>query len=125
MRREPRHTNALTARPALIHCAVVLASCAAPAIDVIPTGANSYEISVPTKNMSMVTFSISQTHEMPGYAVRAPNVPAAEERAEQRAREYCAEMNKAMAVTGRGFDPGSGLTFIFSCVSSQQEPVAR
>lgn len=125
MRREPRHTIPLTGRRALIPCALLLASCAAPPIDVVPKGANSYEIFVPTKDMSMVTVSISQAHEVPGYAVRGPNIPATEERAEQRAREYCAQMHKTMVVTGGGFDTGSGLTLIFSCASAQQERVTR
>jgi hypothetical protein len=47
------------------------------------------------------------------------------ERVIQRARDYCAKMNMTMKHTGGGFDLGTGLDFIFSCVPSRQGGVHR
>ena len=42
------------------------------------------------------------------------------EPAMQRAKDYCAKMNMIIKQTGGGFDLGTGLDLIFSCVLKQQ-----
>ena len=49
-----------------------------------------------------------------------PAGPASFEQVTQRPKDYCAKMNMTMKHTGGGFDLGTGLDFIFSCVPKQQ-----
>ncbi|HEV2442687.1 MAG TPA: hypothetical protein VGT07_09195 [Steroidobacteraceae bacterium] len=76
----------------------------------------SYKLWVPTSEIPKTdtcTACIGLTHPPP---FGVPDLAVADQRAKQRATDYCAKMNRTMKQTGGGFDIGTGLDVIFSCV---------
>ena len=93
-------------------CLLALTACATNA-DIVRTGNDTYEISIPTANIP-VTKGCEACQ--PPQAIQAPDIAGAGTRVMERAHKYCARMKKARAVTGGGFDVGTGLTLIFRCL---------
>jgi hypothetical protein len=117
-------TNGIMLMPrcrAPVLCVLVLTGCATTG-DVMRAGNDTYEISIPTANIPVAKGCEACE---PPQAIQVPDIAGAGTRAMERAHKYCAKMRKAMAVTGGGFDMGSGLRLIFRCVPSQPGAVDR
>ena len=89
--------------------------CAAP-YEVAAVSKDSYRIWVPT---SEIPKSDPCPACVPSLPFGFPRLEVADERAKQRATEYCAKTNMAMKQTSGDFDIGTGLNVIFICVSKQ------
>jgi hypothetical protein len=84
--------------------------------EVVPLDKDLYKIAVSTQQMPLTNFTIPATNDVPSRVVRVPDSGPADKKVMQLATEYCGKMHKAMKVTDTGFDMGTGLYLIFSCV---------
>ncbi len=98
-------------RRVLVLCVVFFAGCAATS-EIVPTGHDTYKISVPTSKIPLTTCEACALPQK----MRFPDIGVVDDRTHQQAREYCARLKKKMMVTGGSFDMGPGLTLTFSCV---------
>ena len=95
--------------------------CAAP-YEVVPVSKDSYRIwGKDAYKIWVPTSEIPKTDPCPACVPSLPfgfsRLEVADERAKQRATEYCSAMNKTMRQTDGDFDIGTGLNIIFKCES--------
>jgi len=86
--------------------------------EIVPAGKDTDRIRVFTPDIPLKHITIPASKEKPADTEWVLNPEPVDKEAKERATEYCAKKNKAMKITGEGFDTDTGLDMTFMCVPS-------